>query len=125
MTAKRVLVIDDENSVRKIICDNLKLSGFQVDAAASGDAGLEMIDAAHPPGVVITDMIMPGKSGLEVVSEIRRLHPSVKIIAISGGGRVKETDDMLERAGKLGADMTLAKPLDLDALEEAVLKLLG
>jgi DNA-binding NarL/FixJ family response regulator len=84
-----------------------------------------MINAANPPGVVITDMIMPGKSGLEVVSEIRRLHPTVKIIAISGGGRIKENDDMLEKAGKLGADMTLAKPLDLDKLEEAVLKLLG
>jgi two-component system NtrC family response regulator len=125
MTGKYVLVIDDENSVRKIICDNLKLSGIQVEAAASGDAGLGMINASNLPGVVITDMIMPGKSGLEVVSEIRRLHPAVKIIAISGGGRIKENDDMLEKAAKLGADMTLAKPLDLDELEQAVLKLLG
>lgn len=124
MSSRQVLVIDDENSVRKIICDNLRLSGFEVEGASSGDAGLEMIDA-NPPGVVITDMIMPGKSGLEVVGELRRRHPAVKIIAISGGGRVKEADDMLERATALGADVTMAKPLDLDELEKIILKLLG
>jgi CheY-like chemotaxis protein len=125
MTGQHVLVIDDENSVRKIICDNLKLCGLHVLAAASGDQGLEMIDPANLPGVVITDIIMPGKSGLEVITEIRKLHPAVKVIAMSGGGRVKATDDLLEKAGELGADVILSKPLNLDDLEQAVFRLLG
>lgn len=125
MTNKHVLVIDDENSVRKIICDNLKLSGFSVSAASDGEQGLGMIDAAHPPGVIITDIIMPGKSGLEVITAIRRDHPSIRVVAISGGGRVKATDDLLEKARELGADAVLSKPLDLDELEKTVERLLG
>lgn len=125
MTGKHVLVIDDENSVRKIICDNLKLCGFDVSSATHGQQGLEMIDAGQAPHVVITDIIMPGISGLEVIAELRKRHPAIKIIAMSGGGRVKETEDLLEKAGELGADVILSKPLDLDALEQAVYKLLG
>lgn len=125
MTGAHILVIDDENAVRKIICDNLKLCGFQVTSAAGGDEGLNMIDPAHLPGVVITDIIMPGKSGLEVITEMRKRHPTVRLIAMSGGGRVKAADDLLEKAAELGADVVLSKPLDLDALEQAVYKLLG
>ncbi len=124
MSGKYVLVIDDENSVRKIVCDNLKLCGFDVSSAAHGQQGLEMVDARQPH-VVITDIIMPGISGLEVISELRKRYPAVKIIAMSGGGRLKETEDLLEKAGELGADVILSKPLDLDALEQAVFKLLG
>ena len=125
MTKKHVLVIDDESAVRKIICENLKLSGFSVSAASDGDQGLEMIDAAHPPGVIITDIIMPGKSGLEVIAVLRKDYPSIRIIAISGGGRVKATDDLLEKARELGADAVLSKPFDLDELEKTVERLLG
>ena len=124
MTRKHVLVIDDENSVRKVICDNLKLSGFSVSGASDGEQGLGMIDAS-PPSVVITDIIMPGKSGLEVIAAIRKDYPSIKIVAISGGGKVKEMDDLLEKAKDLGADAVLSKPLDLDELEKTVERLLG
>jgi len=125
MTKKHLLVIDDENSVRKVICDNLKLSGFFVTEAPDGEQGLAMIAAEHAPSVVITDIIMPGKSGLDVITAIRRDYPSIKIIAISGGGRVKATGDLLEKARELGADVALSKPLDLDELEKAVERLLG
>ena len=124
MTDKHILVIDDENSVRKIIHDNLKLSGFKVSAAASGEEGLATIDVAHVPAIVITDIVMPGKSGLEVITEIRKKHPSVRIIAMSGGGRIEEVQDLLERATELGADAVLSKPLNLDLLENTVEKLL-
>ena len=124
MTGKHVLVIDDENFVRKTICDNLKLSGFQVSSAANGEQGLGMIDAANLPGVVITDIIMPGKSGLDVISEIRKAYPSIKLIAISGGGRINASDDLLEKARELGADAALSKPLDLDELERTIESLL-
>jgi CheY-like chemotaxis protein len=125
MTRKHVLVIDDENAVRKIICDNLKLSGFSVSEAPNGEQGLAMVAAGPPPGVVITDIIMPGKSGLDVITAIRKHYPSIRVIAISGGGRVKATDDLLEKARELGADAVLSKPLDLDELEKTVERLLG
>jgi DNA-binding NtrC family response regulator len=125
MTEKHILVIDDENSVRKIIHDNLELSGFRVAAAASGEEGLAMIDVGPVPGLVITDIVMPGKSGLEVIKETRKKYPSVRIIAMSGGGRIEEVQDLLEKATELGADAVLPKPLNLDHLESTVEKLLG
>jgi len=125
MTTKQVLVIDDETAVRKIICDNLKLCGLDVASAGDGAAGLALIDPARQPGLVITDIIMPGISGLDVITAIRQQFPAIRLIAISGGGKVKATDDLLERAAALGADAVLAKPLDLDLLEETVFKLLG
>ena len=125
MREKHILVIDDENSVRKIVHDNLKLSGFKVSAAASGEEGIAMIDAAHIPGLVITDIVMPGKSGLEVITEIRKQYPTIRIIAVSGGGRIEEVQDLLEKATELGADAVLSKPLNLDQLEDTVEKLLG
>ncbi len=125
MTEKHILVIDDENSVRKIVCDNLKLSGFKVSSAAGGVEGLGMIDPGNPPGLVITDIVMPDKSGLEVIMEIRRKYPYVRVIAMSGGGRIEEVRDLLEKATELGADAVLSKPLNLDQLENTIEKLLG
>lgn len=124
MTEKNILVIDDEDSVRKIICDNLSLSGFKVMAAADGDQGLSLVDSGDRPHIVITDIIMPNKSGLEVIADMRRLHPSVKIIAISGGGRIEATNDLLEKAMEVGADAVLPKPLNLDLLEQVIENLL-
>jgi CheY-like chemotaxis protein len=117
---KHILVIDDEDRVRKIVCDNLKLSGFKVSAAADGEEGLAMIDPDNLPGVVLTDIIMPNKNGLEVIADLRKSYPSIKIIAMSGGGRVKAADDLLEKAGEAGADAVLSKPLDLDELEKTI-----
>lgn len=122
---KHILVIDDEASVRKIICDNLTLSGFAVETAADGVEGLGMLDPARLPGIVITDIIMPNKSGLDVIAEIRRRYPAVRLIAMSGGGRIEAANDLLEKAKELGADAALPKPLDLDALEKTIEELLG
>lgn len=123
---RNLLIIDDEASVRKIISDNMKMSGYQVASAAGCDEGLALINPASPPGLVITDIIMPQKSGIEVIAEIRKHHPSVKIVAISGGGKINETDDdLLEKASEAGAHAVLAKPLDLDELEKTIEALLG
>ncbi|HTK85514.1 MAG TPA: response regulator [Patescibacteria group bacterium] len=121
MTSRDILVIDDEAFVRKIICDNMRMSGFGVSVAAGCDEGLSMIDPASPPGVIITDIIMPQKSGFEVIAEVSKRYPSVKIVAISGGGKMKEGDeDLLEKAAEAGAHAVLAKPLDIDELERTV-----
>jgi DNA-binding NtrC family response regulator len=125
MIKKYVLVIDEENAVRKVIRDNLVLSGFSVSEAPDGKQGLEIINGDNPPAVVITDIIMPGKTGLDVITAIRQEHPSIRVIAISGGGRVKATDDLLQKAREIGADAILSKPLNFDELEKTVERLLG
>jgi DNA-binding NtrC family response regulator len=125
MTQNRILVIDDEAFVRKIICDNLKLSGFSVLSAPDGDEGLRMIDPQNPPRIVITDIIMPNKSGLDVIAEIHKNNPGIKVIAMSGGGRIEAANDLLEKARELGAHAALPKPLDLDELEKIINDLLG
>lgn len=120
----KILVIDDEEGVRDTICENLAACGFEVVEALDGEQGMQLIDPASPPRLLITDIIMPRQEGLETIIKIRKSYPSVKIIAISGGGRTK-TMDFLELAKKLGADAILAKPLDIDELERTVKKLAG
>lgn len=125
MTAKpRILVIDDEESVRETLCENLAESGYEVSEAIDGEQGLLLIDRKNPPHLVITDIIMPRKEGLETIMEIRKAFPSVKLIAISGGGRTR-TMDFLELAEKLGADAIIPKPVDMDVLEKTVSRLIG
>ena len=95
------------------------LEGFEVAFARDGQEALQMIDDGALPQVVITDIIMPRREGLEVIIELRKKHPGIRLIAISGGGRTKSADFLL-LAKKLGADAILAKPLDMDTLEKTV-----
>jgi DNA-binding response OmpR family regulator len=123
--ATSILIVDDEDQVRDVLCENLVESGFKVDVAADGQQALSMIDAGTcTPQVVITDIIMPRKEGLEVIMELRRRHPAIRLIAISGGGRTKSAD-FLQLAKKLGADAVLPKPLDIDQLEKTVRSVLA
>ena len=118
----RILVIDDEDGVRRTICENLEACGFEVLQATDGEAGMALIDPAHLPKILITDLIMPRQEGIQTISMIRKSFPSIKIVAISGGGRVK-AGDYLRMAKNMGADLIFAKPLDLDELEKAVIAL--
>ena len=121
----RIMVVDDEEEVRGVVCENLAACGFDVAYARDGQEALNMIDGgSHHPQVVITDIIMPRKEGLEVIMELRRRHPDIRLIAISGGGRTKSTD-FLHLAKKLGADAILPKPLDIDMLEKTVRELVA
>ena len=114
-----IVIIDDEKHVREVIADNLRLSGYEIIEAENGEQIPALIDTNSQASIVITDVIMPGKDGLETLLEIRETHPEIKIIAISGGGRHKNMD-LLRIAKNLGADAVLQKPLDLDALEKAI-----
>ena len=116
---KRILVIDDESSVRETICENLKECGYTVLEAGDGDSGLKVLGGENRPQLVITDLIMPKKEGLETIVEIKKRYPDVRIIAISGGGRTK-TMDFLEMAKNLGVDAVVPKPLDMDDFERIV-----
>jgi CheY-like chemotaxis protein len=105
---KRILLIEDDPSVRLFMAKVLGRAGYRVTEAGEGAEGLRL-QRDEPADLIITDLIMPGKEGLETIMELRRQFPLVKVVAISGGGRNK-AGDYLPVAKKLGANRTLAKP---------------
>lgn len=119
---KRILVIDDDIQVRQMLKQTLQRAGYEVAAAADGNEGIKLY-RDEPTDLVITDIIMPEKEGIETIMELKRDFPDVKIIAISGGGRVVP-GNYLEIAHRLGADRTFAKPFDRVELLEAIQQLL-
>jgi CheY-like chemotaxis protein len=111
-TAKTVLVIDDETLVRATVARMVEREGHRVLQAANGIEGLSVFKRERID-VVVCDIIMPEKEGIETIGELRRTNPALKIIAISGGGRT-ENVDFLGMAERLGADYVLAKPFGRD-----------
>jgi len=103
--------------------ETLEQAGHEVEEAANGKLALEL-HRRKPCQMVITDLIMPVKEGIETIVELRRLDPSVKIIAMSGGGVTKPGNN-LAIAEKLGASMTLTKPFMQEELLKAVSKVLA
>lgn len=119
----RILIIDDDGQVRKMLRLTLTASGFDVVEAQDGKEALKIF-CQDPMDLVITDLIMPAKEGIETVFEFRKNFPKVPIIAISGGGRI-DPDDYLVLAQKLGAQITLEKPFSRKDIIDAVNKLIG
>ena len=117
-----ILVVDDDTQVLDVMSEMLKLEGHHVTLAENGKQAVEQVEA-EDFDLVITDLIMPEKEGLETIADIRKLRGPVPIIAISGGGRIGPTD-YLETARFIGADATLAKPFGRDELITAVSDLL-
>lgn len=103
-----ILVVDDDFQMREMLGVILERKGYYVKTASDGKSALQMQNT-KPFDIVITDIIMPEKEGLETISELRRDYPQVKIIAISGGGGYKP-QGYLELAMQRGADLVLAKP---------------
>ena len=97
-----ILVIDDEPQLQNLLTQILELEGYEVIVASNGKEGIEKF-RQQPTDIIITDIVMPEKEGLETIMELRNDFPEVKIIAMSGGGRVdlKEYLKMAKRFGKL------------------------
>jgi two-component system, chemotaxis family, chemotaxis protein CheY len=104
----KVLVIDDEAAIRALFSAVLRGAGHDVYEAGDGRAGLTLYHQHHPE-LVITDIIMPNQEGIETIRMLHRENPDVKIIAVSGGGRIGDLD-FLRIAREFGAVATLAKP---------------
>ena len=122
----RCIIIDDEHDARENLkgllirhCEGVVV----VDEAGSVEDGKTIIEK-NKPDLVITDIIMPEKEGLETILELRKNHPGLKIIAISGGGRIGP-QGYLPSAKYLGADMVFQKPLVPKEFSAAVAKLLN
>ncbi|MGA1823307.1 MAG: response regulator [bacterium] len=114
----RVLIIDDDPQIRALLRMKLEDDGYEVEEAADGKKGIDFY-RQRPAELIITDIVMPTKEGIEMIAELREEYPDVTIIAISGGG-LGLAEDYLDWAQHLGAQLTFAKPVDLDELSEAV-----
>ena len=119
----RILVIDDDVQVRGAARRILERAGHTVEDVGNGDAGLRA-HRERPADLIITDIFMPERDGIETVRELRRESPQVKIIVISGGDRT-QTMDLRKDAELLGAARSLRKPFELSELVRAVDELLG
>jgi DNA-binding response OmpR family regulator len=118
----KILVLDDEAAIVLMIKKMLEKAGHEVDMALNGRDGMILFEQ-NKPDLLITDIIMPEKEGLETIFELRQKYPDLKIIAISGGGRISP-DGYLPGAKLLGADMVFPKPLDQKEFLQAVATLL-
>lgn len=114
----RILVVDDEDSLRRLLKAVLERAGHEVTTASDGVEAVRLVDAG-PFDLVVTDLIMPEMEGIATIQQLRRLAPDMKIIAMSGGGR-GSAGDYLDMAKQLGASMTLMKPFTPEGLVEAV-----
>lgn len=117
-----ILIIDDDQSLRDSLRRTLRREGYTVMEAAEGGEGIKIIQN-HSIDLVLVDLFMPGKEGLETILELRRSYPNLKIIAMSGGGE-KRHMDVLKAAKVMGARRVLAKPFSREDLIEALNDLL-
>jgi CheY-like chemotaxis protein len=128
-----ILIIDDEEDIRDALQIVLESVGHNVKVASNGNEAIEL-QRSEPADLIITDVIMPGKNGVDTIKEIRQEFPGVRIIAISGGGGVQPTEYVpeaitttayLAAAKEAGADMVFTKPFERKDLIQAVDDLFG
>jgi DNA-binding response OmpR family regulator len=115
----RILVIEDSPDAQLLLEGILRSAGHEVLTADEGEAGLALYREGRTD-LVITDLLMPGKEGMETIQSLRRCDPAARIIAVSGGGAA-----LLAMAGGLGARRTLAKPFLAAELLTAVREVLA
>ena len=121
---KRILVIDDEEENREALIEALSVAGYQAILSPnwqSAEAGLESMEY----DVVVTEIFMAGKDGLHVIEQVGKRIPGTKVIAMAKKRQEVSQDEALKAAAKIGAEVTMKKPLDADAVVEAVRSLVG
>jgi DNA-binding response OmpR family regulator len=121
--AMKILVIDDDEHVRLMVSKALQRGGYEVDTAADGRRGMDVVRRQRP-GIVVTDIFMPEQEGIETILELRRDHPDIKILAMSGSGPIGGAG-LLKMARQLGAHDAIAKPFRPQDLLVRVRALIG
>ena len=106
---EKILIIDDDEAVLSVLKDTLLREGYDVAEARDGVEGLKLF-LEKPADLVMTDIYMPEKEGLELIQDLRAASSSVRIIAMSGGSPAVPGFPALTVADQLGADYTIEKP---------------
>ncbi len=109
-----ILLVEDDKLVQDMLSQVLERDGHKVTGACDGEDALAVLQDCHPD-VIVTDIIMPKKSGTALIKEVKERHPNMKIVAISGGGR-SDPIGYLDLSEELGADISFAKPVEPKAL---------
>ncbi len=113
-----ILLVEDDDLVRDMLTQTLERASHHVISAANGEEATERLQN-EKPDIMVTDIIMPKKSGITLISEVKNRHPNMEIIAISGGGRLDPTG-YLDLSESLGASVSFEKPIDNTALLMAI-----
>jgi len=120
MARKKILIVDDEIGIQNLLSRVLKGEGYDVRAAGNGDQALEMAQEDFPD-LVLCDIKMPGKDGIEVLAELKKLSSKIEVIMLTAHSTVESA----VAAMKLGAADYLKKPFDIEELKIVILKTLG
>ena len=112
----RILIIDDDALMRLALAKILLSAGYDVEQAGDGDEGLRL-QRSQSFDLIITDLIMPDKEGIQIIRELRKEDSAIRIIAMSAGGRGGATD-YLKWARLMGAKQCLSKPIKREELLE-------
>lgn len=117
-----IIIIDDEAALRSTMRKILERAGHVIREAEDGDRGIAL-QREHPADLVITDIFMPGKEGMETIQDLKEEFPDVRILAVSGGASVGASGPLMD-AELFGADGTLAKPFSVEILQKRVSEVL-
>ncbi len=114
----RILVIDDDPNLRRTMRKILEREGHAVQEAENGLTGIRIVEE-EPPDLVVTDLLMPEKEGIETIVELRERFPSIGIVAVSGAGGVTDRGPLID-AELFGADAALSKPFSIEEFIAAI-----
>lgn len=114
----KILLVEDDDLVRDMLTQVLQRASHTVIGATNGEEATDILQK-EKPDIMVTDIIMPKKSGITLISEVKNRHPNLEIIAISGGGRLDPTG-YLDLSETLGASVSFEKPIDNTALLMAI-----
>jgi len=121
---KNILVIDDDTQLNGMICEILTSVGYEVRSAPNGVEGLKLF-MRERPDLVITDIYMPEKEGLETIMELRQADKEIRILVVSGGCPHMDMPEIFAMAEMFGADAVLPKPFPVGTSLQKVKELLG
>lgn len=117
MKGKKLLIVDDQYGIRVLLDEVFGKDGYETYQAANGKTALEIV-RKETPDLVILDMKIPGMDGIEILKNIKKVNPSIKVIMMTAYGEL----DMIKEATTLGASTHFTKPFDIDELRSAVEK---
>lgn len=120
----KILIVDDEQNIRNILRETLKKEQHEVFEASSGLDASAILDSNNIE-LMITDLVMPGKTGLDLIMEVKEQNPELTIIAISGGGGINGRFDYLPIAQLIGANNIIKKPFSISDIKQTVAELLA
>ncbi|HEX3014841.1 MAG TPA: response regulator [Desulfobacteria bacterium] len=118
--APKILVVDDQMGVRRLLFEAFKEDGYDVDMAASGLEAINKVRTSSPK-LVLMDMKMPGMNGLEALREIKKINRNLAVIMMTAYGEL----DVINQALKLGVKTCINKPFDLNELKSLIEQILS